>query len=136
MAKVYLDSCLIISLIEGDAIQRQLLKQQLPKHTIYSSELTRLETRILAIRTHNQDSLQKFDRFFAACKMIALNRPVFEQATLLRVNSNLKTPDAIHLAAAIEAGCQELWTDDKQLKAIASQSLEVIDWAALEEMSL
>jgi uncharacterized protein len=68
--------------------------------------------------------------------MIALNRPVFEQATLLRVNSNLKTPDAIHLAAAIEAGCQELWTDDKQLKAIASQSLEVIDWAALEEMSL
>ncbi len=135
MAKVYLDSCLIISLIDGDAIQRQLLKQQLPKHAIYSSELARLETRLLAIRTQNQGSLQKFDSFFAACKMIVLNRPVFEQATLLRANSNLKTPDAIHLAAAIHAGCQEFWTDDKQLKAIASQSLKVVDWSALEEMS-
>jgi hypothetical protein len=64
MAKVYLDSCLIISLIEGDAIQRQLLKQQLPKHTIYSSELTRLETRILAIRTQQSRQLAEIRPFF------------------------------------------------------------------------
>ncbi|MGB3545842.1 MAG: PIN domain-containing protein [Saprospiraceae bacterium] len=134
MAKIYLDSCLIISLIEGDATQRQLLKRQLPKHTIYSSELARLETRLLAIRTQNQDSLQKFDSFFAACKIVALGRTVFEQATLLRANSSLKTPDAIHLAAAIYAGCHEFWTDDKPLRAITIQSLKVIDWSALEKM--
>ena len=135
MAKIYLDSCMIISLIEGDATQRQLLKQQLPKHAIYSSELARLETRLLAIRTQNRNSLQKFDGFFAACKIIALSRTVFEQATLLRANSNLKTPDAIHIAAAIDAGCQEFWTDDKQLKAIDSQFLKVVDWSILKKMN-
>jgi uncharacterized protein len=78
--------------------------------------------------------LQNFDRFFAACEIIALNRAVFDQATLLRAQSHLKTPDALHLAAAIHAGCQEFWTDDKQLKATASQSLKVLDWSALERM--
>jgi predicted nucleic acid-binding protein len=134
MANVYLDSCMIIGLIEGDAIQRQLLKKQLIKHSIYSSELARLETRLLAIRNDNQDSLRKFDGFFAACEMIALDRAVFEQATLLRAKTNLKTPDALHLATAIHASCHELWTDDKQLKNTASLYLKVVDWVALDEM--
>jgi uncharacterized protein len=134
MANVYVDSCMIIGLIEGDATQRILLKKQLIKHSIYSSELARLESRLLAIRNDNQDSLQNFDRFFAACEIIALNREVFEQATLLRAKTQLKTPDALHLAAAIHAGCQEFWTDDKQLKNTANRYLTVVDWSALDAM--
>lgn len=134
MANVYLDSCMIIGLIEGDATQRQLLKKQLVKHSIYSSELARLETRLLAVRNNNHDSLRNFDRFFTACEMIALNRAVFEQATLLRAKSQLKTPDALHLSAAIQAGCREFWTDDKQLKTTANHHLEVVDWATLDTM--
>jgi uncharacterized protein len=134
MASVYLDSCLIISLIDGDAMQRQILKTQLAKHSVYSSELARLETRVLAIRKNNQGSLQNLDRFFAACEIIPLDRAVFEQATLLRAKNQLKTPDALHLAAAICAGCQEFWTDDKQLKTTASQFLSTLDWSALEKM--
>jgi len=132
MAKIYLDSCMIIGLIEGDSSQRQILKQQLVKHSIYSSELARLESRVLPIRNDNQDSLQKFDRFFAACEMIALNRAVFEQATRLRAKNQLKTPDALHLAAAVYAGCDQLWTNDQQLKSTASQLLNVVDWSALD----
>jgi predicted nucleic acid-binding protein len=125
---------MIIGLIEGDATQRQLLKKQLVKHSIYSSELARLETRLLAVRNNNHDSLRNFDRFFTACEMIALNRAVFEQATLLRAKSQLKTPDALHLSAAIQAGCREFWTDDKQLKTTANHYLEVVDWATLDTM--
>jgi uncharacterized protein len=115
MAKVYLDSCMIIGLCEGDLNQRHSLKTQLMNHIVYSSELARLETRLLAIRTSNQDSLTLFDRFFVACEMIAFDRAVFERATFLRANSALKTPDALHLSAAIQANCDEFWTDDKQL---------------------
>lgn len=122
---------MIIGLIEGTAQQRQLLKTQLLNRTIYSSELARLETRLLAIRTNNQDNLQQFDNLFMACEIIALDRAIFERATLLRVNSKLKTPDALHLAAAIQANCREFWTNDKQLTAIAGQHLKVMDWAAL-----
>lgn len=131
MANVYLDSCMIIGLIEGDAAQRQILKTQLIRHSLYSSELARLETRLLAIRTSDPASLKLFDGFFAACEIIPLDRAVFEQATLLRANSQLKTPDALHLAAAIQTECNEFWTNDKQLVAVASQYLKVMDWRAL-----
>jgi len=133
MATVYLDSCMIIGLCEGNSDQRHTLKTQLMNHIIYSSELARLETRVLAIRTSNQDNLFLFDRFFVACEMIALDRVVFERATLLRANSTLKTPDALHLSAAIQANCDQFWTDDKQLIAVASQHLKVMDWAALNQ---
>lgn len=75
--KVYLDSCMIIGLIEGDSNQRQILKTQLANHSIYSSELARMETRLLAIRNNHQDSLSQFDRFFMACEIIILDRAVF-----------------------------------------------------------
>lgn len=132
MAKVYLDSCMIIGLCEGDLNQRHLLKMQLINHTVYTSELARLETRLLAIRTNNQDSLNLFDRFFVACEMISLDRGVFERATFLRANNPLKTPDALHLAAAIQAACDEFWTNDRQLVTVASQHLKVMDWEALD----
>ena len=37
---------------------------------------------------------------------------VFELAATLRARHDLKTPDALHLAAAIHHGCDELWTND------------------------
>jgi predicted nucleic acid-binding protein len=46
----------------------------------------------------------------------------------------LKTSDALHLAAAIHAGYDELWTNDQQLKSTASQLLNVLDWSALDAM--
>jgi hypothetical protein len=42
----------------------------------------------LAIRQNNTDYLQRFNRFFAACEMIDLNRAVFEHATTLRANNH------------------------------------------------
>ena len=128
MAKVYLDSCMVIGLIEGDAIQQKLLKARLKGQQIYSSELVRLESRLLAIRENNTAHLLEFDRFFAFCEMVDLNRAVFDRATKLRAEQNLKTPDALHLAAAIEVGCGEFWTNDKRLVKAATAHLVVIDW--------
>ncbi|MEO1396579.1 MAG: type II toxin-antitoxin system VapC family toxin [Cyanobacteria bacterium J06634_5] len=134
MADIYVDSCLIISLIEGKPSERELLSKRLDEHCIYSSELARLETRVLAIRKRNQASLQKFEQFFAVCQMVELNRAVFDRATAIRARSNLKTPDALYLAVAIQSGCEEFWTEDKRLVAVAGQPLKVMDWAALEDL--
>jgi predicted nucleic acid-binding protein len=91
-----------------------------------------LEARLLAVRQNNETALQQFDRFFTVCEMIDLNRAVFELATTLRADSQLKTPDALHLAAAIQAECTEFWTNDKQLVKAAGKRSTVVDWDALE----
>jgi uncharacterized protein len=132
MAAIYLDTCMIIGLIEGDTNQQTILKSSLPLHQIYSTELARLEARLLAVRQNNETALQQFDRFFTVCEMIDLNRAVFELATTLGADSLLKTPDALHLAAAIQAECTEFWTNDKQLVKAAGKRSTVVDWDALE----
>lgn len=69
--------------------------------------------------------------FFAACEFVDLNRAVFDLAAVLRAESNLKTPDALHLAAAMHAGCDEFCTNDRQLIRIATPRIKVIDWDIL-----
>ncbi|WP_031436813.1 hypothetical protein [Methylobacter tundripaludum] len=64
MAATYIDSCMVIGLIEGDTGQRKALKNYLAYQTVFSSELVRLEARILAIR-------QKRKRTFN-CTMFSL----------------------------------------------------------------
>lgn len=52
---------------------------------------------------------------------------IFERATDLRAKYlKLKTPDALHLAAAIESGCDAFVTNDFGLKVITEIRVEVI----------
>ncbi|TXL12534.1 hypothetical protein BMR05_13695 [Methylococcaceae bacterium HT4] len=131
MKSVYLDTCMVIGLIEGDAEQRKALKNYLSDKTVLSSELVRLEARLLAVRENKLEQLQLYDGFFSVCDFIELNRLVFELATTLRAENNLKTPDALHLAAAIESSCDEFCTNDKHLLKVSIQHVKVIDWAML-----
>lgn len=128
MTSVYLDSCMVIGLIEGDAEQRKTLKRYLLGKEVYSSELARMESRLQAIRQQKIEIMQLYDVFFSSCEFVELTRSVFDQATSLRAENNLKTPDALHLAAALTAGCEEFCTNDKQLFKVALKHLHVIDW--------
>ena len=133
MQTVYLDTCMVIGLIEGDVEQRIALKHYLSDEAIYSSELVRLEARLLAVREKKQAQLALYDGLFSACEFVALNRSVFDLATVLRAENNLKTPDALHLAAAMESRCHEFCTNDKHLLKISTQHIKVVDWAMLLE---
>ena len=133
MQTVYLDTCMVIGLIEGDAEQRIALKNYLSNKAIFSSELVRLEARLLAVREKNLAHLQLYDSFFAACEFVELNRSVFDLATRLRAENNLKTPDALHLAAAISSSCDEFCSNDKRLLKISTQHIKVIDWGMLSD---
>jgi len=44
-------------------------------------------------------------------------------------NIGCSTPDALHLAAAIDAGCDEFWTNDRRLERAAAERIEVIAFA-------
>ena len=63
MQAVYLDTCMVIGLIEGDSEQRIALKKYLSGTTVFSSELVRLEARLLAVRENNSSLLKLYDNF-------------------------------------------------------------------------
>lgn len=130
MASIYWDSCVAIYRVENVAPWATTLAQWLALleagASLYVSDLTRMECRLAPLRAGNRELLERYDDFFAQPDLAtaALSRAVFDRATALRAAHRLKTPDAIHLAAAIEAGCDQLWTNDKRLAAASAGHLE------------
>lgn len=132
--RVYLDSCIIIYMTEGAAdvrerIQSQLLESAGTLPAVVFTDLTRLECRVGPMATDDAMTLADYDDFFATpgYTKFMLDAAVFDLATELRARYRIKTPDALHLAAAISSGCDGFWTSDQRLASVATeQSIGVV----------
>ncbi len=80
-------------------------------------------------RDSNPALLQQFDKFFAQPEVVTvpLDARAFNLATELRAQYRLKTPDALHLAAAISSDCDEFWSNDDRLAKIAGSRTKVVN---------
>lgn len=92
------------------------------------SDLTRLECRVGPLKRNDATVLAAFDNFFARpdVQLVPLPAAVLDRATLLRADAGFKTPDALHLAAAIEAGCDRFLTNDHRLNKCTDITVEVL----------
>ena len=129
MASVYLDSCVVIYLIEGPSELHESIAEAMAKAraVICVSELTRLECRVGPMRDADHQLLAQYDRFFSLPSIVKvpLTTEVFEAATSIRAAHDIRTPDALHLAAAVVGGCGELWTNDDRLARAAGGHIRV-----------
>lgn len=89
----------------------QLAQQQ--QISLVTSELTWLETLVKPLRDNNTQLETLFRAFLAAQEMtlIPATLPLWEQAARLR-GLGLKTPDALHAATGLAAGCSLFVTND------------------------
>lgn len=74
-----------------------------------------MECRVGAYQLGDAELLRRYDDFFARTTMFSMTAAVFDRAAELRARHRIKTPDALHLAAALEHGCDEFWTNDDRL---------------------
>ena len=130
MARVYLDSCVVIYLIQAEeaisgAIRDALQLAVGPTPVLCYSDLTRLEWRVGPLRTGDRETLALFDDFFASPEpqQSQLGSDAFDLAAEIRASHGLKTPDALHLAAAMLDGCEEFWTNDCRLATAAGDRI-------------
>lgn len=135
MQRIYLDANATIYFVEKVAPYYQGIRQRMtdsqgtPKVHCVINELLLMEVRVKPMREQDQFTLASFERYFAAfaSQTVPMNKLVFELATDLRVRHSVKTPDALHLAAAIHAGCDQFWTNDDKLIKAAEGHIEVIN---------
>lgn len=121
--RVYVDTCLVIYLIEG-APQFQsaaiaAITSASATDVFCVSDLVRMECLILPIRTNDAVRQSTFERQLALFTSLPMTAAVFDLAAELRARHNLKTPDALHAACAMQHGCDELWTNDQRFAALA-----------------
>jgi predicted nucleic acid-binding protein len=133
MIRLFLDACIVIDLVEAKPEQQNKLKILITGKQVFGSELVRLESRLQALRDQREDLLRIYDSYFERCKMVPFDRTLFDLASRLRIEHRIKTPDALHLAAALIAECEQFWTNDNHLAKAAGDKLEVWDWNRIEQ---
>lgn len=123
---IYLDSCILIYALEdrsarGDAVRAALSQTG---SLVGASDLALHECLVVPLREKNVELRDRYLAMFDRLERISLDAAAFIRAAELRADFGLKTPDALHLAAAQLSGCDEFWTNDKRLAA-ASHGLAV-----------
>lgn len=128
--RVYLDSAPIIYLVEDILPYTSALVSRLSAPNVIQvcSELSRLECRVKPIRDGEEALLAAFDSYFREIvnEVLPLSRQALERATLLRARYGFRTPDPIHLAAAIDSGCDLFLTNDSQLARCQEITVEAV----------
>lgn len=87
-----------------------------------TSALTLLETLVVPIRAGNQRLADRYEVLLSQSRglyLVDLDRPLLRRAAEVRAVSGLKTPDALQVAAALQAGCTAFVTNDRQIPPIA-----------------
>lgn len=133
MRLVYPDTNVLIYLIENRlGLARKVRARLYPTYDAFPvlvfSELTRMECLVHPVRTGDSFVLAAYEKLFANAdyRFSSFDRPCFDLAIKLRAEQGLKTPDAMHLAAAIQAGCDEFWTNDQRLANAAQGHLQIV----------
>jgi uncharacterized protein len=124
MAALYLDTNVVITLVEETPervaqVTRALDEAVGPSREYVVSGLVRLECLVKPLAAQDASLVDTYRRFFdpAQVHLVPLSEAVCDQAAHIRAQYGYSTPDALHLAAAIEAGCDVFATSDLALRS-------------------
>lgn len=128
--RLYLDAAPAIYTVEQVPLYAATVDARLSDPAVIrvTSDLTRMECRVKPLLDGNTELLKDFDDYLAGAvvEMVALSREVIDRATEIRAQYGFKTPDAIHLAAAMVSGCGVFLTNDHRLDHFTGMAIEVV----------
>jgi predicted nucleic acid-binding protein len=129
--RVYFDTNVFIYLVEGYAafqtslseIRESLLHQEAE---IFTSELTLCEVLVVPFRSNNIEVVNTYRQLIeesGAFTLLPTKRETYIRASLIRAQMGLKMADAIHMATAVEYGCEVFVSNDTSLKVPKGMAL-------------
>ena len=123
---IYLDSCVLIYAVEDQSNRGETVRAALAQalEPLATSPLVLNECLVGVLEDGNLELRDRYLALHDGMQNVALDTDVFVRAAELRAQSGLRTPDALHLAAAQLSGCTALWTNDRRLAA-ASHGLAI-----------
>jgi predicted nucleic acid-binding protein len=135
----YLDTCIFIYWIEAPApfdtrVRTHLAALQAAGHRFAVSEFTRLECLVKPLGLGDGALLLDYERMFLAPNVtfVPLKAPVYERAANIRgvhayaSGKRYSPQDALHLAAAVQAGCTSFLTNDLRLQGFPDITVDVL----------
>jgi predicted nucleic acid-binding protein len=122
--RVYFDTNVFIYLVEDypafqtslNEIHDSILHQEAE---IFTSELTLCEVLVMPFRLNNTEVVNIYRQLIedsGAFNLLPTKRETYIRASLIRAQMGLKMADAIHMATAMECGCEVFVSNDTGLK--------------------
>ena len=128
--RYYLDTAPIVYTVETSPLFAARVDAVLARPGLIpiTREIARLECRVKPLRDGKLALLQDFDDYFAntIVEVAPLTRDVIDRATEIRAQYNFKTPDSLHLAAAVLAHCNVFLTNDHRLNRFTGITIEIV----------
>src|SRR5438876_6157085 len=136
---VYLDTCIVIYAVEGQPAfrtraQNHIASLQSAGHRFAITEFARLECLVKPLGIEDGGLLLDYERFFLAPDLtfVPLSAPVFGRAAQIRGNQKYangkrySVQDSLHLAAAVQGGCDSFVTNDLRLNGFRGIVVNVL----------
>ena len=115
----------------GPAAGRLLAAAEAGRCRLVASVLARMEALVVPKRHGREDLCQRYRDLFDAfpnLTVLPIGPEITEIAADLRAAHNLRTPDALHLATAIQAGAKAFVSEDRRIRGV--EGVEVVALAA------
>jgi predicted nucleic acid-binding protein len=123
---IFLDTAPLIYFIEGNSQYQEKLEQIFKSNdngdfAFIASSITLLEVLVKPLKEGRNELAKKYINILTGAKGIEvfeITNDIAIKAAELRAKYNLKTPDAIQLATAIECNADYFLTNDLRLKLV------------------
>lgn len=99
--------------------------------TVVTSTITLLETLVYPLKQGRTDLVNQYEQILLninGLQIIDLSPPIAKLAAQMRATYNLRTPDAIQLATAVNQGATYFFTNDRSLQKIKELTVFVLDF--------
>lgn len=130
VTEAYLDACSLIYLTEGVAGWRSAVEARLmalpATAGLLTSRISRLECRSKPTRDRDAALLARYEAAFARTRVVEVTAAIIERATELRARYGFRSPDAIHLATAIDQAADVFISGDAALARCTEIAVDVL----------
>jgi predicted nucleic acid-binding protein len=132
---VGLDTSPFIYFVERNSLYVDIMREIFTRLTngdfrAYSSVITLTEVLVQPLRQNNQILTGEYRNLLyngINFKLLSINSSIAETAARLRAQYNLRTPDALQIATALENGCDAFLCNDKNLKRVTELKILILD---------
>lgn len=131
--RIFIDSNVVIYLIEQPATWGPRAAERFRAirdrgDQVVLSDLVRMECRVGPLRDGDAETLAQYDDFFGAegVEVVGLTAAACDRAAAIRATFGYRPFDALHLAAAVEHGCECFLTHDQRLGAYPDLPIEML----------
>ena len=133
-SRIYLDAAPIIYSVEKHLrywpiLESLWISAKNGDIILVTSELTLLEVLVKPVSVNNQPLIEAYESLLIGSDidLFPISTSILREAENIRAAHNLKTPDAIHAATAINSECDHLVANDTGLRRLTRTDVVILD---------